>query len=178
MLRYSNERAPHFLACGCCTAGCICRTHGPGGVAAVCSYHIEANSDTRTQYAADLFMFVREIRRNVLVYRTRAGNCHEANAYLLIGMGYMEQRMGLSAEPLQLEDLRHRRLGEHVMTKEQYEAVIRLYHQWKAGSGRTLEDFLKLFSWEPYTSRGQKPTLMINLWGMWIGIEPDGYTHS
>lgn len=61
-------------------------------------------------------------------------------------------------------------------TKEQRKAMFKLYERARSPSQdnpttATYRQFRRRFvhGWD---------CLMINIWGMWIGIESDGYTHS
>jgi len=56
-------------------------------------------------------------------------------------------------------------------TKEQRKAMKQVYDKW-FGSGSYLA-FRRGVSWACMQS-----CLMVQVPGMWLGIEPDGYTHS
>ena len=63
-----------------------------------------------------------------------------------------------------------------VTTKEQRAAMFRLYERARHPSQQnptsaTYRQFRRRFV-QGYDC------LMINIWGMWLGIEKDGYTHS
>jgi len=59
-------------------------------------------------------------------------------------------------------------------TKAQRAAMFKLYQRARNGDNPTTEtyrQFRRRFG-------GGYDCLMIYLWGMWLGIEQDGYTHS
>lgn len=65
----------------------------------------------------------------------------------------------------------------HAMTTEQREAIKRIYDRSKAG------DFGKVwpYDFDRFCEVNVEPgpgCLMVSVGTMWLGVEPDGYTHS
>jgi hypothetical protein len=66
------------------------------------------------------------------------------------------------------------------LTKSQQHALLKLYHRYQDGctpfDAKPMDSFLT-FRRQVHFFYSER-VAMIELFGMWFGIEPDGYTHT